>query len=417
MRTTNTFGIQFIIRKNKAKNGLAPIYARITVDGRRIEMSLKQWIKPMEWNTNKGMARGSREEIKSLNHYLEEVRTRLVESYQEMQLQQMQITADAIKSMFLGTNQKEMTLCKLMDYHNETSKEILTWGTLKNYFTTQKYVKRFLKKHLGTTDMFLSRLSYKFITEFEFYLRKYKPKDHHKPMSNNGVMKHMERLRKMVTMAVKMEWLEKDPFEKYQMRFTKVERGYLTESELETIENTEMKNGSLLWVRDLFVFSCYTGLAYIDVKNLRPDNITLGIDGEKWLSTRRQKTDLPVRVPLLFKAWQLIEKYQNHPRAIQKGTVFPVFSNQKTNSYLKEIAVLCGIQKNLTFHLARHTFATTVTLCNGVPMETVSKMLGHSKITTTQIYAKVVERKVSEDMNILRTKLGEKTNPGNKKSI
>src|SRR5690606_17536231 len=218
MRTTNTFGIQFIIRKNKAKNGLAPIYARITVDGRRIEMSLKQWIKPMEWNTNKGMARGSREEIKSLNHYLEEVRTRLVESYQEMQLQQMQITADAIKSMFLGTNQKEMTLCKLMDYHNETSKEILTWGTLKNYFTTQKYVKRFLKKHLGTTDMFLSRLSYKFITEFEFYLRKYKPKDHHKPMSNNGVMKHMERLRKMVTMAVKMEWLEKDPFEKYQMR-------------------------------------------------------------------------------------------------------------------------------------------------------------------------------------------------------
>lgn len=164
MRTTNTFGVQFITRTNKAKDGLLPIYARVTVDGRRVEISLKRWIKPCDWNSSKGMAKGSREEIKSLNHYLDEVRARIMECYQEMQVQKRLITADAIKSMFLGTDQKDFTLCKLVDYHNQTMRDTLAWGTMKNYFTTQKYIHRFLKERFGTTDMFLSELSYKFIT-------------------------------------------------------------------------------------------------------------------------------------------------------------------------------------------------------------------------------------------------------------
>lgn len=405
MRTTNTFGVQFITRTNKAKDGLLPIYARVTVDGRRVEISLKRWIKPGDWNSSKGMAKGSREEIKSLNHYLDEVRARIMECYQEMQVQKRLITADAIKSMFLGTDQKDFTLCKLVDYHNQTMRDTLAWGTMKNYFTTQKYIHRFLKERFGTTDMFLSELSYKFITDFEFYLRNYKPKDHQKPLGNNGVMKHLERFRKMVTMAVKMEWESRDPFDKYQLKFHRVDRDFLNDEELEAVENKDFKIVRLQWVRDLFVFSCYTGLAYIDAMNLTPSNITIGIDGEYWLSTCRQKTDQPVRVPILPKAWEIIEKYKTHPRAVQRGSIFPMISNQKLNSYLKEIADLCGIEKNLTFHLARQTFATTVTLCNGVPLETVSKMLGHSKITTTQVYAKVVEKKVSEDMQNLREKL------------
>jgi site-specific recombinase XerD len=405
MRTTNTFGVQFITRTNKAKDGLLPIYARVTVDGRRVEISLKRWIKPSDWNGSKGMAKGSREEIKSLNHYLDEVQARIMECYQEMQVQKRLITADAIKSMFLGTDQKDFTLCKLVDYHNQAMRDTLTWGTMKNYFTTQKYIHRFLKERFGTTDMFLSELSYKFITDFEFYLRNYKPKDHQKPLGNNGVMKHLERFRKMVTMAVKMEWVSRDPFDKYQLKFHRVDRGFLDAEELETLESKDFKIVRLQWVRDLFVFSCYTGLAYIDAMNLTPSNIMIGIDGEYWLSTCRQKTDQPVRVPILPKAWEIIEKYKTHPRALQKGSVFPMIFNQKLNSYLKEIADLCGIEKNLTFHLARHTFATTVTLCNGVPLETVSKMLGHSKITTTQVYAKVVEKKVSEDMQALRERL------------
>lgn len=405
MRTTNTFGIQFIIRKNKEKEDLAPIYVRITVDARRVEISLKRWINPNDWDSIKGKAKGFKEDAKSLNHYLEEVRTRLVENYQELQVQKQLITADTIKDLFLGLDQKEYTLCKLVEYHNQVMMSTLTWGTMKNYFTTQKYIQKFLKERFRTTDIFLSGLSYKFITDFEFFLRNHKPIDHQRPMENNGIMKHLERFRKMVTMAVKMEWLDKDPFEKYQLKFNRVERDFLTEYELAKIEKKEFRIVRLQYISDLFVFSCYTGLAYIDAMNLTPGNITIGIDGEYWISTSRQKTDEPVRVPILPKVWEMIERYKTHPRSLQKGTIFPHVSNQKLNSYLKEIADLCGIEKNMTFHLARHTFATTVTLTNGVPIETVSKMLGHSKITTTQIYAKVIERKVSEDMQTLRAKM------------
>lgn len=408
MRTTNTFGIHFITRVNKSKDGLAPLYARVTVDARRVEISLRRLVDPADWNSNKGMARGSREEIKTLNHYLEEVRSKIMRCYQETQLEKQLITAETIKNKFLGIDQQEHTLCSLTNYHNAQTKDLLTWGTLKNYFTTQKYIQLFLKERFKSSDIFLSELSYRFITEFEYFLRNRKPVDHNRPLANNGVMKHLERLRKMIGMALRMEWLDKDPFAKYQQKFEKVERGFLTKEELYTIENRDFKIDRLKWVRDLFIFSCYTGLAYIDVMRLTPVNISIGIDGEYWLLTNRQKTSNAVQIPLLPKALEIIAKYKNHPRALAEGTVFPVISNQKLNSYLKEIADLCALTKNLTFHLARHTFATTVTLTNGVPIESVSKMLGHSAISTTQIYAKVIEKKLGEDMKNLKEKLNSK---------
>jgi site-specific recombinase XerD len=390
---------------NKVKDGLAPIYARVTVDARRIEISLKRFINPVEWNGKKGVARGNREGVKSLNHYLEEVRSKLVGCYQEMQIQKQLITADGIKGKFLGTDQKEHSLGKLMSYHHTQSTDTLAPGTLKNYFTTQKYLEKFLKDRSGASDIFLSALSYKFLTEFEHFLRNHKPVDHHKPLANNGVMKHIERFRKMINLAVRLEWLDKDPFAKYQQKFDKVEREFLSSEELSAIEARDIKIERLNWIRDLFVFSCYTGLAYIDVMRLTPSNISIGIDGEYWLMTNRQKTSNPVRVPLLPEALSIIEKYKGHPRSLASKTLFPLISNQKLNAYLKELADLCGIHKNLTFHLARHTFATTVTLTNGVPIESVSKMLGHSMISTTQIYAKVIEKKLSEDMRNLKQRM------------
>lgn len=404
MRNPNTFGVLFIARPNKAKEGRFPLYARITVNGRRVEISLKRYVHSSEWNGAKGMARGSRPEIKMLNQYLEEVRATLVTYYREMQLQRRLITADAIKSKFLGVDQADYTLGKLMHYHNEQMKHTLAWGTQKNYFTTQKYIHMYLKEKLRTKDVFLSQLSYKFITEFEYFLREHKPLDHQKPLGNNGIMKHIERLRKMINMAVRMEWLERDPFAKYKQKFDKVERGHLTKEELARIEEKEFDIERLQHVRDLFVFSCYTGLAYIDVMQLTKMHITFGIDHELWIMTTRQKTTNPVQLPLLPQALAIIEKYRTHPKAVAKNRLFPTISNQKLNSYLKEIADICGITKNLTFHLARHTFATTVTLANGVPIETVSKLLGHSSLPTTQIYAKVVEEKVSKDMRCLRRK-------------
>jgi integrase len=218
-------------------------------------------------------------------------------------------------------------------------------------------------------------------------------------------MKHIERLRKVVNLAIKNEWLDRDPFMKFQPSFIPNDRQFLTADELAAIEARDYSIVRLQHAKDMLVFSCYTGLAYIDAFNLTPQNLSIGIDGGYWITTCRKKMDQPVRIPLLPKAMEIIEKYKTHPYVIAKGKLLPVYSNQKLNAYLKEIADLFGIQKPLTFHIARHTFATAVTLTNGVPIETVSKLLGHTSVKTTQIYAKVIEQKVSNDMKNLRDTL------------
>ncbi len=281
---------------------------------------------------------------------------------------------------------------------------VLAWGTLKNYFTTKKYVLLFLKKNFKTNDIYLSDLSYQFITEFEFFLRKTVPLDESNPLGNNGIMKHIERLKKIARLGVMMEWMPKHPFERFQLRFQKTERDFLTTQELTLLENFSFSTERLNRVKDLFVFSCYTGLAYIDLFNLTPSNLCIGIDGEYWIKTFRQKTEVAVNVPLLPQALKIIEKYKNDPIVVNKNALVPLFSNQKVNQYLKDVAKECKIQKYINFHLARHTFATTVTLTNGVPIETVSKMLGHTKLSTTQVYVHILQKKISDDMSVLRKK-------------
>ena len=403
-----TLGIHFVLRSSKTISGIAPIYARITVNSKRSEISIKRKIHVESWNIGKGMAKPSSSENKQLNSYLEQIRKMMVQSYQDLVLGKQVITAEAIKNKFLGLDISDMTLCKLIEYHNTNCKETLKWGTLKNYFTTKKYIELFLKEKHRTTDIYLTSLNYKFLIDFEYFLRRYTPDDFHTSMGNNTVMKHIERLRKLIKMAIRYEWLEKDPFISFQQKFHRVERGFLSEEELKRIEEKEFSIPRLQYVKDLFVFGCYTGLAYIDVMQLSSENIQIGIDKQYCLFTNRKKTDNPVRIPILPIALDIINKYKDDMKAIIQNRLFPNISNQKLNSYLKEIADLCQINKNLTFHLARHTFATTVTLTNGVPIESVSKMLGHSKISTTQIYAKVVEKKLGEDMEKLKKKLIEK---------
>jgi len=406
MRSSNTFGIQFVIRLSKQqKNDPATVFARISVNGRRCEISLKKKVNPQNWDEVKGKARGTKEEIRKLNEHIERVRTLIADGYHELIQQKKVVTVDSVKSLFLGNDENEMTLIRLGEYHNTEMNDKLADGTMKNYYTTQKYIVKFLKEKYHRSDITLAELNYKFILDFETYLSKHQPKDHQKPLHNNGIMKHIERLCKMVNMAITMDWLAKDPFAKYKQHFDKVERFYLTKDELLAIEKKKFTIERLQVVKDLFLFSCYTGLAYIDTMNLTAGNIVKGIDGNDWLITSRQKTDTDVRIPLLPQAEELIKKYQDHPKAINYGTLFPVISNQKMNAYLKEIADLCNINKAITFHIARHTFATTVTLSNGVPIESVSKMLGHTTIRSTQVYAKVVEQKLSEDMQNLKKRM------------
>jgi len=269
-----------------------------------------------------------------------------------------------IKEMFCGIEDKEYTLISLFDYHNKVMNATLEWGTLKNYFTTKRYVEEFILSVYHTKDFYLPQLNYRFLADFDHFMRTYKQKDQKRPCGQNTIMKHIERLRKIINMAIRNEWLERDPFMKFKPSFTKTSRLFLTKDELFEIEKKEFRIERLKYARDIFVFSCYTGLAYIDVFNLQQNNIVRGIDGDYWLYTNRKKTDVSVHIPLLPVPLAIIEKYKNNPRVQASNKLLPTYSNQKLNSYLSEIADLCEIEKHLTSHIARHTFAITVTLSN-----------------------------------------------------
>jgi integrase/recombinase XerD len=398
----NILSVRFFVKKYKAKENIAPIYARISIDGRSVDISLKRNIDLANWNPSRGQARGNSEGVKILNTYLDKVRNEISNHYSDLKFPKKPTHAEALKNLYCGVGQKEKTLVELIKYHNGYLKDSLEWGTTKNYFTTQNYIQMFLNKRLRIKDIPLSHLSYSFLVDFEIFLKSVKPKGLLKPCGHNTILKHIERLRKMINLAMKNEWIDRDPFMKFKARFIRNERAFLSPDDLRVIETKDLSLERLQLARDLFVFSCYTGLAYSDAIRMTKQNVSIGIDREWWIMMARKKTKQPVRVPLLPKAMELIRRYSEDDRTKVTGTLFPVLSNQKLNSYLKEIAAACGIGKHLTFHLARHTFATTLTLTNGVPIETVSKMLGHANLRTTQIYAKVVEKKISDDMGRLR---------------
>ena len=405
MKVINSFGIYFNLRTEKEKDGTAPVYASITVNGQKVLLATKHRINIKCWDKNKGFGKSSTAEGREVNEYLDRIKQSIRECYQDLQIQRKVITAELIKTAFLRNGDNEHTLAEIAAYHNEMSIGVLAQGTMKNYYTTQKYMAEFIVKQYKRKEYFLSELNYKFIQDFEIFLRKHQPLDHQKPLTNNGIMKHLERFRKMINLAFRLEWISRDPFEKFKLKYNRVEKDFLTTRELTALEDKQLSLPRLSVVRDIFVFCCYTGLAFVDVMNLKPVNICTGLDGGLWIKTSRQKTTIAVNVPLLSQAQQLMEKYKNNIRANIKGTIFPQLSNQKMNSYLKELAEICDIYKVLTFHIARHTFATTVTLLNGVPIETVSKLLGHTTMRSTQIYAKVIEQKVSEDMALLNARL------------
>lgn len=407
-RQATSFGVSFHAKKSKEKDGKLPIYARITVDGQRVELSIKRDVEKGNWDDGKGSVKGSKPEIKALKVHIEEIRRRLFECFDELFKDKKLITAEAIKNKYVYPNDSEYTLLKLFDYHNDQLAHTVEWGTLKNYFTTKKYLELFLKEKFKTNDVFLTQVNYKFLVDLEYFIKVQQPLNVSQKCGHNTTMKHMERLKKVLNIALKNEWLKKNPFANFRLSYKKVDRGFLTLEELAKIEEKVIQGNRLQKIRDLFVFGCYTGISYIDAMNLTTDNLIMGLDGEQWLATNRQKTDEAVRLPLLPKALELIEKYRYHPESIKAGKLFPSITNQRLNIYLKELADLCGVEKRLTFHIARHTFATTVTLTNGVPIESVSKMLGHSSIRTTQIYARVLQDKLSEDMKNLKERLGQK---------
>lgn len=345
MKATSTFSISFWINLSRIKDEKASIYARITVNGKRVIISLKQKVLVTDWDINKNRAKGTSQKARILNNYLDEVYTSLFKSYQDLKTENKLITSQAIKARYLGEDEINHSVMDIIEYHNNDMVGKLKWETQKNYFTTQKYISEFLLKSYKTKDMYLGDLDYNFIIKFEKFLRNYIPKDHHKKMGNNTVMKHIERFRKLINLAFRLGWIVRAPFVNFKAKFIKTERGFLSLKELQKIENKQFAILRLQLVKDLFVFSCYTSLSYIDVINLTHDNIGIGIDGELWINYKREKTTKPIKIPLLPKALEIIEKYKSNIKSISQGNVFPKISNQKLNSYLKEIADICGIKK------------------------------------------------------------------------
>ena len=415
MRSQETLGLHFILKLNQEKNGLAPLYVRITVNKKRIYLSLKRKVEVTKWDQSQSKLKGGSADARQLNEYINQTNRKLLQVHKQFLDEQKIITASAIKERYLGVDETFKKLSDLLTYHEVHMKTVLKPGTLKNYSTTDKYLKEFLKVKMKVEDIYLKQINYRFITDFEYFLRTYKSKTHRPTPSNNGVMKHLERLKKLLNLAQKLEWVLKDPFSKFTLKFDRVERDYLSEEELAALVKFKSNRTTLNQTRDVFIFACYTGLSWVDVKQLCKDDMVKGIDGGNWIYTSREKTDTTVKIPILPVVQKLIEHYVGKMKA--SDFILPVYSNQKTNKYLKEIAIKLKIKKRLTFHVARHTFATTITLSNGVPIETVSKLLGHTKLSTTQIYARVLEHKVSQDMNDLSAKLSIIEKKSKKKSI
>ncbi|ALJ04088.1 recombinase [Pseudalgibacter alginicilyticus] len=400
---TKTFNLLFLIKKSKIKaNGTAPIYLRITINGKPKEIASKRYVAPDLWDSKLQKVIGKSEEVKSLNRYLKTLEQQVYDTHHTILKDKITATSAVLKSKLQGVDDKQRMLIPIFKDHNNKIKELVgkeyAPGTLERYKTSLKHTIAFLEWKYQISDINIAKINHAFITEYEFYLRSVRN------CNNNTAVKYIKNFGKIIKICLANDWLDKNPFANYKAKVREVERVYLTEEEIQTILNKDFKTERLSLVRDIFLFSCFTGLAYIDVKNLTKLHISIGIDGEKWIFTHRQKTESASKIPILPVTQMIIDKYAQHPQCINENRLFPILSNQKMNAYLKEIAGVCEIEKDLTFHIARHTFATTVTLTNGVPIESVSKMLGHKNLRTTQHYAKILDKKVSEDMKVLRDK-------------
>jgi site-specific recombinase XerD len=401
--------ILFYAKKAKAAaNGLVPIYTRITINGKRIELSTNRFVEISKWSTEAGKMKGSSEEARSINNHLDLLKNQIRDAEMELIHKKIALTTETIKSKLLGVDERARMLVPIFQDHNNKIKELVgkeyAPGTLERYTTSLKHTIEFMQWKYNISDIDITKIDHAFITDYEFWLRSVRN------CANNTAVKYLKNFNKIIKLCLANDWLDKNPFANYKSKVKEVERVYLTEAEIQSIIEKNFKTERLSLVRDIFLFSCFTGLAYIDVKNLTKSHISFGIDGEKWIFTHRQKTESASKIPILPVTQMIIDKYENHPQCNNEDKLLPILSNQKMNAYLKEIAAVCEIEKELTFHIARHTFATTVTLTNGVPIESVSKMLGHKNLKTTQHYAKVLDRKVSEDMKILKDKFNIFTN-------
>lgn len=390
----------FYVKESKNdRKGEAPIFLRITINGERAEISANRRINPENWDKSLERASGRSEPARIINTALENLASKVEKYFSNLDVKDDMISVHQIIAELRGNGLNQMTLVKAYEYHIKKLKELegkdYAITTINKYGYSLNHLKRFLLKNLNKTDIRLCELNNKFIENYHAYLRTTEK------LMHNSAVKSISHLKRIVNISLANSWIQKNPFTGFSCSYINPSRNYLTEEEIDTLYKKKFTINRLAVVRDLFIFQIYTGLSYIDMVELTEDNMEIGIDGKRWIVINRKKTRIRSSIPILPRAQEILDKYKTDPICIAESKILPIYCNQRMNSYLKEIADLCEIKKPLTTHIARHTFATTITLSNGVPIETVSKMLGHTDLKTTQIYSKVVDRKIADDMRKL----------------
>ena len=393
----NTLSVLFIIKKAKLlKNGEAPICMRITVNKRVAEVMIKRSIPVDLWNQKKECSKGKDLVATELNHYINTIRAKVLQIHRELEIDNKPITADIIKDCFYGRDKVQRSLLEVYAEHNEKCRALIgkeyTESTVTKFDTSINRLKEYIRSCYHRDDIMLAELDGQFIRDFDFWL---KTKKH---CQNNSALKHLKNLKKIVRIALANDWIKKDPFYGIHFKQEEVNVEFLSREELDILMNKKFTIKRLEQVRDIFVFCCFTALAFVDVQQLSREHLIKDNNGALWIRKARQKTNQMCNIPVLSIPQRILRKYEDNAECIKKGVLLPVISNQRMNAYLKEIADLCGITKRLTTHVARHTAATVVFLANDVSMENVSKILGHSNIRMTQHYAKVLDSSIMREM-------------------
>ena len=391
-----TYSVLYFINRTKLnKDGKATISARITLNNQKTEFATGRLTDPETWIQESGRVDGTSKEAKEINSYLGLIKSNLLLKKRELEEQGHELTAHSLKDAYMGLDAGSKTILGIFKEHNEKCRKLINIdfapGTVERYEVCYKHISDFIKIRYRKNDVRLNEVTPMFITDLELYLKTTRKCAH------NTTTKYIKNFKKIIRIALANGWMRKDPFVNIKFHLENVDLAYLDARELDKLMKKTFVIERMQQVKDVYLFCCFTGLAFVDVASLSNADI-IDNEGAKWIKKRRQKTKNWCHIPLLEPAIKILEKYESDPRCISKGKLLPVLSNQKMNAYLQEIADVTGIDKHLSTHTARHTFATTVTLANQVSMEVVSKMLGHSSVNMTKKYARVVDDLIKKDM-------------------
>ena len=396
-----TFKILFYLKRNAPKkNGLIPVMCRITVNGKIAQFSCKLDVEEKMWSVETGRLTGRSNVALEGNRMLDKIRVGVNKAYQDVFDRDTYVTAEKVRNEYLGMGMNHKTLLAVFRQHNEDYAKLV--GKMKSqrsywkYCVVYKHLSEFIKTRYKVEDIALKELAPAFITGFELFLRV------EKGHCTNTVWSYMMPFRSIIFTAINNGWLQRDPFYAYHITKEETKRGYLTKEEITQMINGTFKRKNYGLIRDLFIFCCFTGLSWRDMANLTEENLQVSFDGHLWIKTSRQKTGVETNIRLLDVAKHIIDKYKG---VSKDGKLLPVPCYNICKYGIKQVAKQCGINKNVTWHQSRHSYATTICLSNGVPIETLSKLMGHTSIRSTQIYAKITAEKMSQDMELLSQKL------------